>query len=628
MSSFLLTIYFMRALMGKYYRQLLGVRIVIFATFGSLVLGSNSKAAIGVFDWEDNVACSSSRNTDSLILTNARGTLCRSSGSGTNSLSNGTFFSNDLQGLKVVHVNGIPFTPIEIALGEYSLTLRPSSVGFVGYKADGSVVTVDAPLDGVADGPNGAQDFQVFVFPSSFENIVRLEVPSGLWSFDNFVYATIIPPPLPTEVGSNTSFSSVTTIFSKSTFSNFLIIGTDYSFPSGSSAPDSTRVVRTGDNRTISSTYSPYFSLSGAALSYVNSARDTVYGYQNGATTTLATTSDTTSTGLPILRLSFPRWLGSDLVFMGYATSDADTFVIFRKVGNTTQALVTPQTALPSPNSVGTVTPFYFPRNIAVWSGGFAFDTSLATAAGVTRLYRGDFSSNFRYIIGKNDSISLPGGSAQVTAIKSFDFAANGDLVVDVTLNSGTARLLYGASGLISTTLTTLTVAPLNVGQTVTGSLIPATSVTPAILSSADGQVYQEKEGKFYRVIGVGDRIGAETISMLELKAVPALAPARVVVEVRYTSSPSTANVLECVLAQPIAHRPRLGAPYIHPESGDWFVPLSYITAGKTRWLAKSTDLKIWSRLWQIEAVRPIQHIFIPREHTQLPKVFFRVEEE
>ncbi len=597
----------------------------IWAIVGAL-LASPLRAEIGVMDWEGGTNCTSSISASGLLFTNARGTICSSNGTGANSLSNGSIFANDITGLRVIHQHGLPFTPVQIEVGEYSRTLKAAYVGFVGYKADGAVVTVQAPLDGIADGPGGAPDFQNFVFPASFENIVRLEVPSGSWSFDNLFFSTVIPPPLPTDQRLGANYRSIKSIYSKSIHSPQLVVGPDYVLNSGFSAPQNTKFVLPGNTRLVEGTRSPHYSRETSTLYYANSASTALFSHVNGVTSTVATPADTSATGWPMQALDLPRRIGATIVFMGYTKSGLDQFALFAKTAGVTRAVITPQTSLPGPTGTPLSTPFWFPNDIAVNATGFAFDTSLASQTGVHRLYSASLEGAVRYVVGENDVIPTAGGTTTVTDLKTYAFNATGELEVNVTLNTGDARLVFDSVGLRQVIPTARTVAPVNAGKTVSGMLFPA---NPALFTvPSPGELFRESEGRFFRVLGVGDKIGTETLSYLELKTVPSSPPARVIIEVRYASSSTMAHLLEVELGDPILHPPRLGAPQVHPESGDWFVPLSHTTAGKARWLARSNDLKTWERLWTLPVTSPLQHVFIPRSQTLAPTMFFRVEED
>ena len=591
------------------------------------------RAETGVMNWEDDVGCASSWTASGLVFTNARGTICTDTGSGINSVSSGSRFSNDVEGLRIVHESGLPFTPLSIDLGEYSRSVIAPSVEFIGYREDGTTVSVQFPLDGIADGPAGAPDFQTFSFPASFANIVRLEVPTAFWSFDDFVFTAGFSPPLPTGQQLGASYRSAVTRLTKSIHDNIYIVGPDYTFASGFSAPNGTQFILAGDTSFVPDTYSPHYSRTNGRLCFVNYTRTAVFAHQAGSTTTIATPSDTTATDWPMSRLDLPRYIDGALVFLGYDLTGSDQFAVFLKQSETTIALITPQTELPSgPTGQGS-TPFDFPQNIATTPNGFiAFDTSLAASPTTKRLYvthpGGGF---FQYIAGQNDIISTGSETATLVSFESFAFTDDGFLEVRATLSTGPARLYYTPGGL-QQIATPLTVAPVNAGKTVIGLVSPLPPYPffgrPRLLTTTDGELYQESNGRYFRIIGVGDQIEGQTISLLELKSPPATLPPRVIVEVRYVSNPGAAHIVEIELAEPVTHPPRFGGVYVHPESGDWYIPLSHTTADKTQWLSRSTDLQTWERLRRIESVSPLQHVIIPRAQTQLPKVFFRVEEE
>jgi len=86
------------------------------------------------------------------------------------------------------------FDLVSVDLAEYS-TVVPSAVKvpFVGYRPDGSIVTVSFTTDGIIDGTGPLADFQTFYFDSRFSGLVRVEIPASLWSLDNLVIS--VPEP-------------------------------------------------------------------------------------------------------------------------------------------------------------------------------------------------------------------------------------------------------------------------------------------------------------------------------------------------------------------------------------------------------------------------------------------------
>src|SRR5687767_6478242 len=77
-----------------------------------LALAGGANAGTGIFNWEIPQSCSAVWEQDGMMVTNARGTICPTSGSGMNSLSSGSTFANDVQGLKFMMAGGKTFTPV------------------------------------------------------------------------------------------------------------------------------------------------------------------------------------------------------------------------------------------------------------------------------------------------------------------------------------------------------------------------------------------------------------------------------------------------------------------------------------------------------------------------------------
>jgi hypothetical protein len=96
--------------------------------------------------------------------------------------------------LSFAFTNGTAFDMVSIDLAEYSTVLSdPTTVQFIGYRHDGTIVTTSFTTDGVIDGTGPLRDFQTFTFGSSFTDLVRVEIPSSPWSLDNL--AVSIPEP-------------------------------------------------------------------------------------------------------------------------------------------------------------------------------------------------------------------------------------------------------------------------------------------------------------------------------------------------------------------------------------------------------------------------------------------------
>ncbi len=90
-----------------------------------------------------------------------------------------------------VEMGGDLFDARQVDLAEYSTvyTVR-SRITFVGYKLDGSSVSVTFVTDGIIDGTGPQADFQTFIFPTTFINLVRMEITEPLFSMDNLVVAS------------------------------------------------------------------------------------------------------------------------------------------------------------------------------------------------------------------------------------------------------------------------------------------------------------------------------------------------------------------------------------------------------------------------------------------------------
>jgi len=86
------------------------------------------------------------------------------------------------------------FSLVSVDLAEYSTVVPDAvTVPFVGYRPDGSTVTVSFTTDGIIDGTGPLPDFQTFNFGSEFSGLRSVRVPKSLWSLDNLVIS--VPEP-------------------------------------------------------------------------------------------------------------------------------------------------------------------------------------------------------------------------------------------------------------------------------------------------------------------------------------------------------------------------------------------------------------------------------------------------
>jgi type II secretory pathway component PulF len=71
-------------------------RYISFLAMSLLAVTGAAVAGTGTFNWEIPQSCSAVWEQDGMVVTNARGTICPTSGSGMNSLSSGSTFANAL----------------------------------------------------------------------------------------------------------------------------------------------------------------------------------------------------------------------------------------------------------------------------------------------------------------------------------------------------------------------------------------------------------------------------------------------------------------------------------------------------------------------------------------------------
>ena len=95
--------------------------------------------------------------------------------------------------MEVSSLSGSPFGLLSVDLAEYSQTVpNPVTVKFVGYRANGTMVTATFTSDGIIGVPT-TPDFQTFYFGPDFKDLIRVEIPAAQASLDNLVFS--IPEP-------------------------------------------------------------------------------------------------------------------------------------------------------------------------------------------------------------------------------------------------------------------------------------------------------------------------------------------------------------------------------------------------------------------------------------------------
>jgi len=121
----------------------------------------------------------------------------RNGGGGAGWPSNGTAYLQALLGDSLaITESGHHFGLVSVDLAEYSYLFQtPTTVQFIGYKADGSTLTTEFVTDGIMDGTGPLPDFQTFSFDSRFNDLVRVEIPNVGWSLDNMVFSLPVPEP-------------------------------------------------------------------------------------------------------------------------------------------------------------------------------------------------------------------------------------------------------------------------------------------------------------------------------------------------------------------------------------------------------------------------------------------------
>ena len=490
---------------------------------------SDGQAGIGVFNWK-KAGCAAVWEQDGLRVTNSRGTICAFS-DGINAVSNGSVFSNDVGGLHIVHTQGQTFTPLTIEIAEYSQVVRASPVSFFGTKANGKVVNFTITLDGICDGPGGQPDFQTVTFPAEFKDLIKLDVPSMAWSFDNFVFSTVIPY-TPANPSLEAGFRQVQALTAAG---SVLVIGPDFHYASDFRPPTSTQFLRTEDSTSF---WTPGVSFDSATQNLYFISNQTIHRYRDHAVTDIITLQQVANAGYDVQWLFLPRGSGDQVYFAGGNTTGNDFYFIFKLDPKGGLApIITPDTLLPG--RTGPDLPYYFPDLMTVRDSNFAFNTSLRSNWQTDRVFASWNGGPLQEVL----AVDNMGPLGRIPSIDGLEFDDNGKLMVQ----TGDSVLICDADGTIESEVP-LVVYPIKRGKAVSGKVIREADGS-TFLQTTD-EIYRKYGDDYYRLIGVGDLIDGEPITSVRYLDKPLKSPLRIIVEVRLPSSPSTGRSVELLLGQ------------------------------------------------------------------------------
>lgn len=585
-----------------------------------ILLALSCHAEIFTIDFEDLTgACNSSIVGGGMKITNARGTICLHSGYGTNSVVNETTVSNDSEGLKVVNVNGKPFTPISIDIGEYSMSVRlPNPILITGTMASGETVHFTVSLDGIRDGAGGADDFQTISFPEDFTGVVSVEFPEELFSFDNIVISGNIPPPLPSDQKVATGFLTAELIGGRSLLESKFVAGPDYFYQvqSGYFLPKHALYHPGSSSQSFSSIEWPSYDLESSTLLFTNSSG--IQSFDGITQQTLYTAAQLQDAGYPDYRLTRP-WLNDKrILFIGTRTKGGDAYAIFALENNVLTPLLTKQSTLLSGSAMGQ--PYHFPNLFVASARHFSFDTSVSGSTSTSRILASFDRGPIQLIASEGDDTPL----GKITDFESLAFNSDNQLEIVGVAGSTKCRMKFNQTTLISIEPTILTVAPINAGKLISGL---ANDPNGEILD-CQTEIYRKFGSQWYWVIGAGDLIDGELVTSAKFLARRRDHPNRIIVEIRKGSSFESYGYHYELELGPVGEvPPRFGSTTIHSESRELYIPLSHLTHGRQYIVTTSSDLKTWIQLQEVTEIFPIQHVIIPVADLHNPS-FFRVEEK
>lgn len=570
-----------------------------------------------VIDFEMAGGCNPAISDHGIKLTNQRGTICTTT-SGGNSVSNGTTYTNDTSGLQIVQTEGRTFTLFSVDLAEYSISVgAPKPVVFVGTKPSGATVSFSYTLDQIRDGVGGAEDFETVFFPPDFEDVISVKSSAVLYSVDNLVISAIVPPPLPADQASVAPGFHATTVLHTQAIQDYcFVVGSDFEYKAGFYPPTRTDIITAANPTKLPATTYPSYDRASSTLVYKNGT--SIQKFRDGTVTTLVTLQQLMNAGFSFLSLSKSVWSNDRLVFMAANTSGGDAYGIFQLNEGVITSLVIPGSVLPGNPTSGT--PYYYPDFLACQGGSIAFDTSLKGSSSIQRVFVSFGGGPFQLAASKGDA--TPFGA--VTGFDGLGFNATGNLEIAASIGSSKCRLEYNTAGLASSELLTLTIAPINVGELVTGT-IKTESGSEEFLDT-NSAIFRRSGDHWFRVIGIGDLIDGHPVSVLNFLATRRDYSDRIIIEARFNDLGTDRYHIELQLNSVAELPPRFGATIIHPESGDLYIPLSHLTYGRNYKVTASTDLIHWQDFQNIQKILPIQHVVISKARLVSP-VFFRVGE-
>lgn len=593
------------------------IRLPCLSFLASVILSSSLLGEVFILDFEESGKCAAELVSSGMRITNARGTICfRSSGS--NSVSNGTVYSSDTEGLRIVNVEGDTFTPVSIDLAEYSISVgAPNPIQFLGRKLSGEKVDYEVILDGVADGSGGADDFQTFAFPPEFEDLISLESPTRLWSVDNIVIDSIPPPELPTNQRLEASYLEAEFLRSQQAlWHRNLVIGPDFHYTTGSFSPET--VIFLSPNGVSFSAIAPYYDPPSDSVVYKSGAD--LYRRDREGFESLETLAAVIANGFAVSSIGRPILYGDRLIFEGYNFSGNDAYYILERSDGVLTQLVGPTTLLPAGDGESKSLPSHFPDFRVIGDQSYAFETSLEGSSSITRVFVKWLASDFQLVISEGDSTEF----GAVFSVTGLSFDRDNILMVNVVTSDGSATFRYDSNGLLGGVMRSVVATPIDAGVTASG--VTELSVFGTHFLNSNGVQYREQGGNFYKVLGSGDSLGVDTISDLRFLGISDNQPERVILDIALEGASQRTHYI-VTLAEPVDALPQIGKPLIYNKNGKLYLPVSHLTAGLTYSLEASPNLEDWQIERNISDIQPLQYLIMDLPLPN-PAMFYRIVEQ
>jgi len=333
------------------------------------------------------------------------------------------------------------------------------------------------------------------------------------------------------------AYDLLRTLVTKSSIDNLYVVGPDFNYESvsGYGKPDRTQFLTSTDT---TNQWTPKLGFDPVGRDLFCVPDNTIQRYRDGVFTDMLALQQVVNLGYNVQSLSKPCGSADRLFFMGESLSNGDAYWIFKLTSNGLSAVVAPSTVLMSND--GPALPHHFPDYLVARGNSVAFDTSLKGTTSKERVFASWSGGPLEEVLAEGDV----GPHGTITSIDGLEFDNAGRLMV----RTGASVLVCSSDGSIVSALPET--AHSNYEEKDIFGVVTR-EVDGSLFMTAGYELYWKQGNEWYRAIGVGDRIGGETVAYLRFLDKPTSSPLRIIVEVSFSSSPYTYLHLELELRTP-----------------------------------------------------------------------------